>query len=89
MDKNAVFNYVEFAREELQKLVRQKAFEYGITEKGADSLVNGVINGKVLSKNENEERTQLINEIRTKSEGKEFSFECIKGAIKFVKVEKC
>ena len=37
MDKNAVFGYVEYAREELQKLVRQKAFEYGITEKGAEA----------------------------------------------------
>ena len=31
MDKNAIFNYVEYAREELQKLIKQKAFEYGIS----------------------------------------------------------
>ena len=56
MDKNAVFGYVEYAREELQKLVRQKAFEYGITEKGAEAALNGVIKGRVLSKAEVTER---------------------------------
>ena len=43
MNKNAIFNYVEFAREELQKLVRQKAFEYGITEKGAEANLSNIL----------------------------------------------
>ena len=58
MNKNAIFNYVEFAREELQKLVRQKAFEYGITEKGAEANVL-IVNGRLLTK---EESTQECKE---------------------------
>lgn len=72
MDKNAVFNYVEFAREELQKLVRQKAFEFGITEKGAQSGLT-VINGRVLSKEEKSERDTLIATIEANSEKKDFA----------------
>ena len=73
MDKNAVFGYVEYAREELQKLVRQKAFEYGITEKGADAALNGVIKGRVLSKEEVTERDDLISNIHVNEDGKGFA----------------
>ncbi len=72
MDKNAVFRYVEFAREELQKLTRQKAFEYGVTEKGAESGLK-VVNGRVLSKNEYDQREALIDLIKAKAEGNAFS----------------
>lgn len=72
MDKNAVFGYVEYAREELQKLVRQKAFEYGITEKGAEAALNGVIKGRVLSKAEVTERDDLISNIHANEDGKGF-----------------
>ncbi|MCQ2772758.1 MAG: BREX-1 system adenine-specific DNA-methyltransferase PglX, partial [Bacilli bacterium] len=73
MDKNAVFGYVEYAREELQKLVRQKAFEYGITEKGAEAALNGVIKGRVLSKAEVTERDDLISNIHANEDGKGFA----------------
>ena len=73
MDKNAVFGYVEYAREELQKLVRQKAFEYGITEKGAEAALNGVIKGRVLSKAEVNERDDLISNIHANEDGKGFA----------------
>ena len=33
MDKNAIFNYVEYAREELQKLIKQKAKEFSSCRK--------------------------------------------------------
>ena len=69
MNKNAIFNYVEFAREELQKLVRQKAFEYGITEKGAESNVL-IVNGRLLTKEESTQRNTLISTIESKSKNK-------------------
>lgn len=72
MDKIAVFNYVEFAREELHKLVRQKAFEYGITEKGAESGTT-IVNGRVLSQNEIQQRAMLIKEINNRIENKDYS----------------
>lgn len=69
MNKNAIFNYVEFAREELQKLVRQKAFEYGITEKGAEDNVL-IVNGRLLTKEESAQRNTLIKTIENKSKNK-------------------
>ena len=72
MDKTAVFNYVEFAREELHKLVRQKAFEYGITEKGAESG-STIVNGRVLSQNEISQRAMLMKEIDNRIENKDYS----------------
>lgn len=72
MDKTAVFNYVEFAREELHKLVRQKAFEYGITEKGAESGTT-IVNGRVLSQNEINQRAMLMKEINNRIENKDYS----------------
>lgn len=72
MDKTAVFNYVEFAREELHKLVRQKAFEYGITEKGAESGTT-IVNGRVLSQNEINQRAMLMNTINSRIENKDYS----------------
>lgn len=72
MDKNAIFNYVEYAREELQKLIKQKAFEYGITDKGAQRGLN-VINGKLLSKEELNERDTLLSTIESKEDSKGFA----------------
>lgn len=72
MDKNAIFNYVEYAREELQKLIKQKAFEYGITDKGAQRGLN-VINGRLLSKEELNERNTLLSTIESKEDGKGFA----------------
>ena len=69
MNKNAIFNYVEFAREELQKLVRQKAFEYGITEKGAEANVL-IVNGRLLTKEESTQRDTLISIFENKSKNK-------------------
>lgn len=72
MDKNAIFNYVEYAREELQKLIKQKAFEYGITDKGAQRGLN-VINGRLLSREELSERDTLLTTIESKEDGKGFA----------------
>lgn len=72
MDKNAIFNYVEYAREELQKLIKQKAFEYGITEKGAQRGLN-VINGRLLSREELSERDTLLTTIESKEDSKGFA----------------
>ena len=72
MDKNAIFNYVEYAREELQKLIKQKAFEYGITDKGAQRGLN-VINGRLLSKEELNERDALLSTIESKEDSKGFA----------------
>lgn len=72
MNKNAIIEFVDAARESLESLVRFRAFEYGITEKGAEENVQ-VINGKVLSKEEREQRDALIREIKIASEGKGFA----------------
>jgi len=51
MDKNAIFNYVEYAREELQKLIKQKAFEYGITDKVLKEELMSLMEDFYLKKN--------------------------------------
>ena len=73
MDKNAIFNYVEYAREELKNLVIQKAFEYGISSNGAQGGLS-VVNNKVLSQAEKIQRNRLIEIIQEAREGKDFKF---------------
>ncbi len=73
MNKDAIFDYVQFAREELRKLVEQKAFEYGIVPDKAAHENLTVVNGKVLSKTEREQRDALIQKIKNNQESKDFA----------------
>lgn len=64
MDKNAILNYTEWARNELTKLVEQKAFRYGI-EENKIAPESDIINGKVLSSKEKKQRQILVNKINS------------------------
>lgn len=72
MNKNAIIEFVDFARESLEAAVRLRAAEYGVSEKGAEEHVQ-VINGKVLSNTELAQRDALILAIKQASESKGFA----------------
>lgn len=72
MNKNAIIEFVDFARESLEAAVRLRAAEYGVSEKGAEEHVQ-VINGKVLSNIELAQRDALILAIKQASESKGFA----------------
>lgn len=62
MDKNAIQRFTEWAKIELTKAVKQKAFEYGIFEKSIiDS--NSIIGEKVLTSIEQKQRKELVKQI--------------------------
>ena len=66
MNKTAIKNYAISARVQLIEAVRQKAFEYEITEAGENKPDLDAINGRVLTAPEREQRNQLIEQIRQK-----------------------
>ena len=66
MNKTAIKNYAVWARVQLIEAVRQRAFEYKITEGGANKPDLDSINGRVLSANEKEQRATLIGLVRQK-----------------------
>ena len=67
MDKNAIKNYAIWARNELIARVSQKALQYGI-EKGAVGDPNAsTVNGRVLTNVEKQQRSALIQKIRSES----------------------
>ena len=63
MDKNAIKKYAVWARTELIDRVRQKALQYGITEKQSEPASATSINGVVLSKEEMSQRKALLEKI--------------------------
>ena len=63
MDKNAIKKYAVWARTELIDRVRQKALQYGITEKQSEPASATSINGVVLSKEEMSQRKALHEKI--------------------------
>lgn len=67
MDKNAIKNYAIWARNELIARVSQKALQYGI-EKGSVGDPNAsTVNGRVLTNVEKQQRSALIQKIRSES----------------------
>lgn len=67
MDKNAIKNYAIWARNELIARVSQKALQYGI---GKDSAIDpnaSAVNGRVLTNVEKQQRSALIQKIRSES----------------------
>ncbi|MDO4840974.1 MAG: BREX-1 system adenine-specific DNA-methyltransferase PglX, partial [Desulfovibrionaceae bacterium] len=63
MDKNAIKKYAVWARNELISRVRQKALQYGISEKDCDDKEADVVNGHLLSAPEKKQRQALISKI--------------------------
>ena len=67
MDKNAIKNYAIWARNELIARVSQKALQYGV-EKGSVGDPNAsTVNGRVLTNIEKQQRSALIQKIRSES----------------------
>ena len=63
MNKNAIQSFTQWAKIQLTSAIKQKAFEYGITEKSIDESVS-VVNGRVLSHIEQKQRETLITRIK-------------------------
>ncbi len=66
MNKTAVKNFAVWARVQLIEAAKQKAYEYEITDGGENKSGIETIGGRVLSKIEKKQRSQLIAEINRK-----------------------
>lgn len=66
MNKAAIKNYAIWARVQLIKSAKQRAFEYEITENGENKANVDSIGGRLLSVDEKEQRKQLISQIQRK-----------------------
>ena len=64
MNKNAIQKYAIWARNELIEQVKQRAYQYGISEKGYGDENATVISGRVLSVDEKRQRRSFIDEIK-------------------------
>lgn len=64
MDKNAIQKYAIWARNELIAQVKQRAFQYGISDKGYGEENASVINGRVLTSDEKRQRQDFVREIQ-------------------------
>ena len=67
MNKNAIQKYAIWARNELIEQVKQRAYQYGISEKGYGDENATVISGRVLSADEKRQRRSFIDEIKKSS----------------------
>ena len=66
MNKTAIKNFAIWARVQLIEAVKQRAFEYEITEKGENDPAVEVVGGRLLSDDEKRQRGELIERIRQK-----------------------
>lgn len=66
MNKAAIKNFAIWARVQLIEAAKQRAYEYEITEDGEIKSDIETIGGRLLSKDEKEQRKQLIEQIRQK-----------------------
>ena len=66
MNKTAIKNFAIWARKQLIGAVSQKAFEYEITEGGANDPGLEAVAGRPLTQTEKQQRTQLIVEIKAR-----------------------
>lgn len=60
MNKNAIQKYAVWARNELIDQVKQRAYQYGISEKGYGDENASVIAGRVLSADEKRQRCEFV-----------------------------
>ena len=66
MNKTAIKNFAIWARVQLIEAVKQRAFEYEITDGGENKSSLEAIGGRLLTKDEKDQRRQLISEITQK-----------------------
>ena len=66
MNKTAIKNFAVWARVVLIEAVKQRAYEYAITEGGANDPALASIGGRLLSATEREQRRALIGEVEKK-----------------------
>ena len=64
MNKNAIQKYAIWARNELIEQVKQRAYQYGISDKGYGDENAAVISERVLSPDEKRQRTAFVHEIK-------------------------
>lgn len=64
MNKNAIQKYAVWARNELIEQVKQRAYQYGISDKSYGDENAAVIAGRVLSANEKQQRYSFVIEIQ-------------------------
>lgn len=63
MNKSAIKNYAVWARNELIARVSQKAYEYGVTERGTPKIDSESVNGKLLTNTEKKQLNELILQV--------------------------
>ena len=63
MDKTAIKKYAVWARQDLINRVKQKSYQYGITETGAVEKDADSVNGRLLSQAEKRQRHALLQQI--------------------------
>ena len=66
MNKTAIKNYAVWARVNLIEAAKQRAYQYEITKDSITDANADVVSGKPLSKDEKEQRRQLIDQINHK-----------------------
>lgn len=64
MNKNAIQKYAVWARNELIEQIKQRAYQYGISEKGFGDENAAVISGRVLSAEEKKQRHEFVAQIK-------------------------
>lgn len=64
MNKNAIQKYAVWARNELIEQIKQRAFQYGISDKGYDDENATVIAGRVLTPDEKRQRREFVVQIK-------------------------
>lgn len=66
MNKSAIQKFAIWARKELIAQVSQKAYQYGITEKGYGEADAVTVGGRALTSDEAKQRRELVAQIRQK-----------------------
>ena len=66
MNKSAIQKFAMWARTTLMEQVRQRAFQYGITQDGYGEENAVTVNGMALSPQEQSQRRELVREIQAK-----------------------
>ncbi|MEA4898704.1 MAG: BREX-1 system adenine-specific DNA-methyltransferase PglX [Christensenellaceae bacterium] len=64
MNKNAIQKYAIWARNELIEQVKQRAYQYGISDKGYGDEYAQVVAGRVLTPGEKRQRQEFVGEIK-------------------------
>ena len=71
MNKTAIKNFAVWARVQLIESVKQRAFEYEITENGENKTNIETIGDRLLTNEEKQQRYELIEQIRQKGYAQE------------------